>query len=186
MRDYTFDKMPISSISGKMYRGSDVYYRTINGKTYAYLVWNPNTKPPTPGTVRTRDTFRLASLYTSLDMRLPFKLAEWKLRMLEHNRLAIAANPDFARHPENYNKHNDPKHLRPYTSVRYFILATYAKALASLSENRPHLTLNTQNTHTKTPQFTPEILTLFIRLNLFSRRKAFDNQPPLFLPLDTT
>ena len=186
MRDYTFDKMPISSISGKMYRGSDVYYRTINGKIYAYLVWNPNTKPPTQGTIRTRDTFRMASLYTSLDMKLPFKLAEWKQKMLEHNRLALSINPDFARHPENYNKHNDPHHLRPYTSVRYFILAAYTKALSSLAENRPHLSLTSLKTRTDTLRFTPEILTLFIRLNLFSRRAAFDNQPPLYLPIDTT
>ncbi|MBQ0008063.1 MAG: hypothetical protein KBT40_05035 [bacterium] len=58
MRDYTFDNMPIVSISGKLSRKSDVYYRTINGKIYAYLLWNPNTKPPTLGTLRTRQIFK--------------------------------------------------------------------------------------------------------------------------------
>ncbi|MBQ0081663.1 MAG: hypothetical protein KBT41_00050, partial [bacterium] len=129
MRDYTFDNKPISYISGRLSRQSDVYYRTINGKIYAYLLWNPNTKPPTIGTLRTRQIFKTASLYTALDLKLPFKLAEWKHRMAEHNRLALNLNPDFARHPENYNKHNDPQHLRPYTSVRYFILASYTHAL---------------------------------------------------------
>ena len=38
MRDYTFDNMPIVSISGKLSRNSDVYYRTINVKIYAYLL----------------------------------------------------------------------------------------------------------------------------------------------------
>ncbi|MBQ0007225.1 MAG: hypothetical protein KBT40_00680, partial [bacterium] len=73
MRDYTFDNMPIVSISGRLSRNSDVYYRTINGKIYAYLLWNPNTKPPTLGTLRTRQIFKTASLYTALDLKLPFK-----------------------------------------------------------------------------------------------------------------
>ena len=93
MRDYTFDNKPISYISGRLSRQSDVYYRTINGKIYAYLLWNPNTKPPTLGTLRTRQIFKTSSLYTSLDLKLPFKLAEWKHRMTEHNRLAISLNP---------------------------------------------------------------------------------------------
>ena len=178
MRDYTFDNKPISYISGRLSRQSDVYYRTINGKIYAYLLWNPNTKPPTLGTLRTRQIFKTASLYTALDLKLPFKLAEWKHRMAEHNRLAISLNPDFARHPENYNKHNDPQHLRPYTSVRYFILATYTHALKSLTINRPQLTLSTKNR----PQLTTEILGLFIRLNLFTDRLAFDGCQPAYLP----
>ncbi|MCQ2343333.1 MAG: hypothetical protein MJ002_00210 [Paludibacteraceae bacterium] len=176
MRDYTFDNKPISSISGKLSRRSDVYYRTINGKTYAYLLWNPNTKPPTLGTIRTRKIFKTASLYTSLDMRLPFKLAEWKHRMEEHNRLAISANPDFARHPENYNKFNDPQHIRPYTSVRYFILASYTHALTALISDRPQLTITSK----KYRQLPTEILTLFIRLNLFSDRLAFDGKQPFY------
>ncbi|MCQ2337640.1 MAG: hypothetical protein MJ001_01770 [Paludibacteraceae bacterium] len=176
MRDYTFDNKPISYISGRLSRQSDVYYRTINGKIYAYLLWNPNTKPPTLGTLRTRQIFKTASLYTALDLKLPFKLAEWKHRMAEHNRLAISLNPDFARHPENYNKHNDPQHLRPYTSVRYFILASYTRALKSLTTNRPQLTIKPK---TK-PQLTTEILTLFIRLNLFTDRLAFDGRQPTY------
>ena len=176
MRDYTFDNMPIVSISGRLSRKSDVYYRTINGKIYAYLLWNPNTKPPTLGTLRTRQIFKTASLYTALDLKLPFKRKEWEQRMNEHNRLAISRNPDFAQHPENYNKHNDPQHLRPYTSVRYFILAAYTHALKSLTTNRPHLTLTTKNR----PQLSTEILTLFIRLNLFSDRLAFDGRQPAY------
>ncbi|MBQ0082490.1 MAG: hypothetical protein KBT41_04330 [bacterium] len=176
MRDYTFDNKPISYISGRLSRQSDVYYRTINGKIYAYLLWNPNTKPPTLGTLRTRQIFKTASLYTSLDLKLPFKLAEWKNRMDEHNRLALSLNPDFARYPENYNKHNDPQHLRPYTSVRYFILASYTRALKSLTTNRPQLTIKPK---TK-PQLTTEILTLFIRLNLFTDRLAFDGRQPAY------
>ncbi|MBQ0082681.1 MAG: hypothetical protein KBT41_05310 [bacterium] len=178
MRDYTFDSKPISYISGRLSRQSDVYYRTINGKIYAYLLWDPNTKPPTLGTLRTRQIFKTASLYTALDLKLPFKLAEWEKRMDEHNRLALSHNPDFARHPENYNKHNDPQHLRPYTSVRYFILATYTHALKSLTTNRPQLTLSTKNR----PQLTTEILALFIRLNLFTDRLAFDGCQPAYLP----
>ncbi|MBQ0008349.1 MAG: hypothetical protein KBT40_06485 [bacterium] len=178
MRDYTFDNMPIVSISGRLSRTSDVYYRTINGKIYAYLLWNPNTKPPTLGTLRTRQIFKTASLYTSLDLKLPFKRKEWEQRMNEHNRLALSINPDFAQHPENYNKHNDPQHLRPYTSVRYFILATYTHALKALTANRPQLTLTTK----KCPQITTEILTLFIRLNLFTDRLIFDGSQPSYIP----
>ena len=176
MRDYTFDNMPITSISGKLSRKSDVYYRTINGKVYAYLVWNPNTKPPTLGTLHTRQIFKTASLYTALDLKLPFKRKEWEQRMLEHNRLAISQNPDFAQHPENYNKYNDPQHLRPYTSVRYFILASYTRALKTITANRPHLSLTTKNR----PHLSTEILTLFFRLNLFSDRLAFDGQKPIY------
>ncbi len=196
MRDYTFDRMPISSISGRLNRQSDVYYRTINGKTYAYLFWNPNTKPPTTGTLRTRQIFKTASLYTSLDMRLPFKLDEWKRRMDNHNRLAVSRNPDYARHPENYNKHNDPEHKRPYTSVRYFILAFYTHALTNLIRNRPRLTLTAANRPQSTltavnhprptlaarnrPQPTTEMLTPpLIRLNLFSNRHAPCGRPPI-------
>ncbi|MCQ2344313.1 MAG: hypothetical protein MJ002_05250 [Paludibacteraceae bacterium] len=178
MRDYTFDNKPISYISGKLSRQSDVYYRTINGKIYAYLLWNPNTKPPTLGTLRTRQIFKTATLYTSLDLKLPFKRKEWEQRMHEHNRLALSLNPDFARHPENYNKHNDPQHLRPYVSVRYFILASYVHALKTISSGRPHLAI-TQKTK---PRFTDEALTFFIRLNLLTCRLAFDGQPPLYLP----
>ncbi|MCQ2343553.1 MAG: hypothetical protein MJ002_01360 [Paludibacteraceae bacterium] len=176
MRDYTFDRMPISSISGKLSRKSDVYYRTINGKTYAYLLWNPNTNPPTLGTLRTRQIFKTASLYTSLDLKLPFKRKEWEQRMHEHNRLALRLNPDFARHPENYNKHNDPQHLRPYTSVRYFILASYTRALKTLTTNHPQFSITEKNR----PRLSTEIITLFIRLNIFTDRLAFDGQQPTY------